>query len=150
MGRLGVDFALPCSTPLANHFGYLGAFGWQEQIDSILRCNQGDQNHKRRLGLLARHRNSPHMAFWRMIKQGYDHFELTHLEPKVDVCEKRYVIGALSTHSFSPANRCPAYEVPKQVAAAVRDKQRRDDIQTTELIMRVPPARQSRLVSAAA
>jgi hypothetical protein len=76
------------------------------------------------------------MAFWRMIKQGYDHFELTHLEPKVDVCEKRYVIGALSTYSFSPADRCPAYEVPKQVAAAVRDKQRRDDIQTTELITR--------------
>jgi murein L,D-transpeptidase YafK len=89
---------------------------------------------------MARHRNSPHMAFWRMIKQGYDHFELTHLEPKVDVCEKRYVIGALSTYSFSPADRCPAYEVPKQVAAAVRDKQRRDDIQTTELIMRGTPA----------
>jgi murein L,D-transpeptidase YafK len=88
---------------------------------------------------MARHRNSPHMAFWRMIKQGYDHFELAHLEPKVDVCEKRYVIGALSTYSFSPADRCPAYEVPKQVAAAVRDKQRRDDIQTTELIMRGTP-----------
>jgi len=29
--------------------------------------------------------------------------------------------------------------VPKQVADAVRDKQRRDDIQTTELIMRGTP-----------
>ena len=63
---------------------------------------------------MARHRNSPHMAFWRMIKQGHDHFELTHLEPKVDVCDKRYVIGALSTYSFSPADRCPAYEVPNK------------------------------------
>jgi murein L,D-transpeptidase YafK len=26
-----------------------------------------------------------------MLKQGYDHFEVTHLEPKVAVCEKRYV-----------------------------------------------------------
>src|SRR5579871_809512 len=26
---------------------------------------------------MARHRNSPHMAFWRMIKEGNDHFEVT-------------------------------------------------------------------------
>jgi murein L,D-transpeptidase YafK len=30
---------------------------------------------------MAKHRNSPHMAFWRMIKQGYDHFEVMRLEP---------------------------------------------------------------------
>ena len=35
---------------------------------------------------MARHRNSPHMAFWKMLKEGYDHFEVTHLPPKVDVC----------------------------------------------------------------
>ena len=80
------------------------------------------------------------MAFWKMIKQGYDHFELTHLEPKVDVCERRYVVGALSTYSFDPAGRCPEYKVPEQVAAAVLDKQRRDDIKTAELIMRGTPA----------
>jgi len=28
---------------------------------------------------MARHRSSPHMAFWEMIKQGDDHFEITHL-----------------------------------------------------------------------
>ena len=44
-----------------------------------------------------------------MLKQGYDHFEVTHLEPKVDVCEKRYVFNAESTAPFSPAERCPAY-----------------------------------------
>src|SRR5262249_7089919 len=51
----------------------------------------------------ARHRHSPHMAFWKMIKEGYDHFEVTHLEPRVDVCEKRYVFDAESMGSFSPA-----------------------------------------------
>src|SRR5262250_174393 len=45
---------------------------------------------------MARHRHSPHMAFWKMIKEGYDHFEVTHLEPQVDVCEKRYVFDAES------------------------------------------------------
>jgi hypothetical protein len=59
-----------------------------------------------------------------------------HLEPKVDVCEKRYVFGAESTAQYSPAERCPVYRVPERVAAAVRNKQRRDDIETSELINR--------------
>ena len=42
----------------------------------------------------ARHRNSPHLAFWKMLKRGNDHFETTKLEPKVNVCEKRYVFDA--------------------------------------------------------
>jgi murein L,D-transpeptidase YafK len=84
---------------------------------------------------MARHHNSPHMPFWRMIKQGYDHFEVTHLEPKVDVCDKRYTFGAESTENFSPAGPCPAYEVPDAVTAAVLQKQRQDDFETTQLII---------------
>src|SRR6516164_840511 len=84
---------------------------------------------------MARHRNSPHMAFWRMIKQGYDQFEVTHLEPKVDVCDKRYAFGGESTENFSPAGACPAYEVPDAVAAAVLQKERQDDFETTQLII---------------
>ena len=89
---------------------------------------------------MAKHRNSPHMAFWKMIKQGYDSFEVTHLEPKVDVCEKHYVFNAESSTKFSPADKCPAYKVPEDIMSAVRDKQRRDDIQTAELINRGVPA----------
>src|ERR1700730_2798591 len=88
---------------------------------------------------MARHRNSPHMAFWKMIKEGYDHFEVTHLEPQVDVCEKHYVFDADSTSKFSAADRCPAYKVPADIAAAVRDKQHRDDTKTAELINRGTP-----------
>ena len=89
---------------------------------------------------MAKHRNSPHMAFWKMLKQGYDHFEVTRLEPKVDVCEKRYVFNAESSSKFSAADRCPAYKVPDDIVAAVRDKQRRDETQTAELISRGTPA----------
>ena len=78
---------------------------------------------------MAKHRNSPHMAFWKMLKQGYDHFELTRHEPKVDVCEKRYVFDAESSSKFSAAERCPAYKVPAELVAAVREKQRREEIQ---------------------
>jgi murein L,D-transpeptidase YafK len=89
---------------------------------------------------MARHRNSPHMAFWKMLKQGYDHFEVTRLEPKVDVCDKRYVFDAESSGKFSPADRCPAYRVPEEIATAVSEKQRRDEIKTAELTNRGTPA----------
>ena len=92
---------------------------------------------------MARHRNSPHMAFWKMVKQGYDHFEVTRLEPKVDVCEKRYIFDADSADRFSPAERCPAYNVRDDIAVAVGQKQRRDEIETVELINRGIPAERS-------
>jgi murein L,D-transpeptidase YafK len=89
---------------------------------------------------MAKHRNSPHMAFWKMIKQGYDHFEVTHLEPKVDVCEKRYVFNASSSSRFGAAEQCPAYSVPQDIMAAVREKTRRDEEKTSELVNRGVPA----------
>jgi murein L,D-transpeptidase YafK len=86
---------------------------------------------------LAKHRNNPNMPFWKMLKQGYDHFEVTHHEPKVDVCERRYVFDANPVRgpaSFSPAGTCPAYKVPEEIVAAVKDKQHKDEFQTAELI----------------
>jgi murein L,D-transpeptidase YafK len=94
---------------------------------------------------MAKHRNSPHTAFWKMLKQGYDHFEVARKEPKVDVCDKHYVFNAESRGKFSPADRCPDYKVPQEIASAVRDKQRRDDIQTAELINRGTPAMPARM-----
>ncbi|NRC57367.1 murein L,D-transpeptidase [Mesorhizobium sediminum] len=45
---------------------------------------------------LARYRDSQHMAFWRMLKEGNDYFEVTRRQPKVDVCDKRYVFNAVA------------------------------------------------------
>jgi hypothetical protein len=38
---------------------------------------------------MAKHRDSQHLAFWRNLKEGSDHFELTRIPPKIDVCGKR-------------------------------------------------------------
>jgi murein L,D-transpeptidase YafK len=89
---------------------------------------------------MAKHRNSPHMAFWKMLKEGYDHFEVTRREPKVDVCERHYVFDAEASGKFSASDRCPAYRVPEEIASAVREKQRRDDVQTAEWTNRGTPA----------
>ena len=88
---------------------------------------------------LARHRNNPNMAFWRMIKVGSDHFEVSHQEPKVSVCEKRYVFDAVAPGgsnkalNFSPSGRCPAYEIDPQIAEAAEAKQKNDDYQLAQL-----------------
>jgi murein L,D-transpeptidase YafK len=89
---------------------------------------------------MAKHRNSPNMAFWKMLKEGYDHFEVTRREPKVDVCERHYVFDAESSGKFSASDHCPAYKVPEQIASAVQEKQHRDEAQTAELISRGTPA----------
>ena len=89
---------------------------------------------------MARHRNSPHMAFWRMIKQGNDIFEVTRQEPKVDVCDKHYVFNAVSPSggpvNFSPRAACPAYQMDKEIAAAVKEKQAQDERKIAENVQR--------------
>ncbi len=89
---------------------------------------------------LARHRNSPHLPFWRMLKEGNDHFEVTRRQPKVAVCDKRYVfnavapVGDATPPNFDPRGACPAYEVPQGIAQAVQAKQRNDDLQFEQLV----------------
>jgi len=43
---------------------------------------------------MALHHDSKWMPFWEQLKEGYDHFEVTRREPKVDVCGRRYVFNA--------------------------------------------------------
>jgi murein L,D-transpeptidase YafK len=91
---------------------------------------------------LARHRNNPNMPFWRMIKEGNDHFEVTKAEPHVDVCEKRYVFDARAPGYaspppvFHPREKCPSYEVPEAIASAVRAKEASDERAVAENVNR--------------
>jgi murein L,D-transpeptidase YafK len=112
----------------------------------------------------AKHRNNPNIAFWRMLKEGSDHFEITRQEPAVEVCEKRYVFNpqppAIATPvnngikvgtpwggfrdlqtqpvslKFNPTGKCPVYEIPADVLAEVKAKQRQDDQQIASLSTR--------------
>ena len=80
---------------------------------------------------LAKHRKSPNMAFWKNIKEGADHFEVTKLEPKVDVCDKKYVFDARTTDpnstTFNATGACPAYSVPSELKTAVAAKEVEDE-----------------------
>jgi murein L,D-transpeptidase YafK len=94
---------------------------------------------------MAKHRNNPNMPFWKMIKEGYDHFEVTRQEPKVDFCEKKYVFDAAKPPNatrdpvFDASAKCPAYVIPDEVANAVGEKQQADEAEAAKLIARGTP-----------
>jgi len=99
---------------------------------------------------MARHRDNPNMPFWRMIKEGNDHFEVTKQEPKVDFCEKKYVFdaekpaNATRPLAFNASAQCPAYQVSPEVADAVRDKQRDDSQKMAQFVSKGTPVARSR------
>jgi len=64
---------------------------------------------------------------------------VTHLEPKVDVCDRHYVFdaqppaGSNKPLVFTPTGHCPVYEVPQNIAGPALEKQRNDDLQFAQL-----------------
>jgi len=89
---------------------------------------------------MAKHRNNPNFAFWKMIKEGYDDFEATHQEPKVAVCERRYVFdaappdGSSKPLRFDPRGKCPAYQLDKNVADAALDYRRQEQLKMAKYV----------------
>ncbi|AZO50723.1 MAG: murein L,D-transpeptidase [Mesorhizobium sp.] len=69
---------------------------------------------------MARYRNDPNYDFWKMLKVGYDNFEITKVPPKVDVCEKRYVFNQVAPEgtTFDPTGPCPATTQPDSLKSA--------------------------------
>src|SRR5215510_5830833 len=95
---------------------------------------------------LARHLNNPNLAFWKMLKIGNDHFETTHLEPKVDVCNRLYVFDAQPPPTspnplvFNPTDKCPAFVVNPKIARRALEKRRADELEYAQLLEGNVPA----------
>jgi murein L,D-transpeptidase YafK len=89
---------------------------------------------------LARHRTNPNMDFWTRLKIGNDHFEATRLEPKVDVCDRRYVFDAYQPPNsskpfvFDPTAQCPGFVVNPKIARRALEKQHADDLEYAQLV----------------
>src|ERR1044071_148163 len=84
---------------------------------------------------MAKHRNNPSYPFWKMLKVGYDHFEATKQEPRVDVCEKRYVFDAASGR-FDPRGKCPAYQIDPSIAQTVNEYRHKEETEIASYISR--------------
>ncbi|MGB3415064.1 MAG: murein L,D-transpeptidase family protein [Mesorhizobium sp.] len=74
---------------------------------------------------MARYRNDPNYEFWKMLKVGYDQFDITRVPPKVDVCEKRYVFNQIPAdgQAFNPTGACPATTQPDSLKTAYKSYQ---------------------------
>ena len=51
---------------------------------------------------MAAHKDDKWFDFWKNLKEGYDYFEISHLPPKVAVCDKRYLINASFVNGARP------------------------------------------------
>lgn len=78
---------------------------------------------------LAQKRYDEHIAFWRNLKEGHDHFKVTQRPPQVEVCNGRY--------SFNTQGCAPSDE---RVAQAVAERRSRDEARIAQLIERGKPA----------
>jgi murein L,D-transpeptidase YafK len=87
---------------------------------------------------LAEHRASPHIAFWRNLKEGSDHFEVTRRPPRIASCGRRYVFNASPNDPgarFSAGAACPAYTVEAGAAPMVEAKQAGDEARVREIVV---------------
>jgi hypothetical protein len=82
---------------------------------------------------LAKHRLDPNIAFWKELKVGADHFEVTKTEPPVGVCGKHYVFGAKET-GLNATEPCPTLHRDEDVEAEVAAKQQHDDEAVAQLV----------------
>ena len=69
---------------------------------------------------MARYKDDPNFDFWKNLKEGYDWFEITHMPPKVDVCDGHYVFNQVAEDgvSLSPTGACPAMSQPEAYQTA--------------------------------
>ncbi len=85
---------------------------------------------------LAKHRLDQNMPFWRNLKEGSDHFEVTKAEPAVGVCGHHYVFDAKTADGtpLDAGSPCPALKTEDQLASAVSQKQAKDNEAIAELV----------------
>jgi murein L,D-transpeptidase YafK len=84
---------------------------------------------------MAKFRHDPNIAFWKNLKEGSDHFEVTKAEPKVGYCGGQYTFNAVGG-----APSCASIKVDPEIASLVAEKRQKDDAKVAELIQKGTPA----------
>src|ERR1700733_9414823 len=83
---------------------------------------------------MAKFRLGPNIDFWKNLKDGSDHFEVTKNEPSVLVCGKHYVFDATTKDEVSGSEPCPALKRDPNVEAQVAEKENDDEAKVAELV----------------
>jgi murein L,D-transpeptidase YafK len=82
---------------------------------------------------LAKHRLDPNIGFWKNLKEGNDHFEVTKQEPQVAFCGRRYVFDATASGHMDAAAACPPLKQDPELVASVSAKSAKDEAKIAEL-----------------
>jgi murein L,D-transpeptidase YafK len=91
---------------------------------------------------LAKERLDPNITFWKELKNGADHFEVTKAEVPVLVCDRHYVFGAKADGEYSARGACPKLIRDEDTESQVAAKASKDDEQVAELVAKgVKPVR---------
>ncbi|PWV98126.1 murein L,D-transpeptidase YafK [Hoeflea marina] len=102
---------------------------------------------------MARHRNDENYEFWKMLKTGYDQFELTKRPPKVDVCDQRYVFNQQTESpdaKFAASSACPPMSTPPSLAMAYQAYETSWNAQFLKAVEKVDKEEAKRLAAAEA
>lgn len=85
---------------------------------------------------LAKYRLDPNIGFWKQLKEGSDHFEVTKQDVAVNVCNKHYVFNASSADGsqFDPSGACPPLKRNEALHGEIAAKEKRDDAKVAELV----------------
>ncbi len=83
---------------------------------------------------MAKFRLDPNIDFWKNLKDGADHFEVTKNEPSVLVCGKHYVFDATTKDEVSGSEACPALKRDPNVEAQVGEKEDQDEAKVAQLV----------------
>ncbi|WP_237153289.1 L,D-transpeptidase family protein [Oryzibacter oryziterrae] len=93
---------------------------------------------------MGKHWDDPNMPFWKMLKEGYDTFELTHQEPKVDVCGRKYVFNANPAQPLNTIEACPAdLGQPPALLASLQAKAKADEAKAVTLFAELEEKRKA-------
>jgi murein L,D-transpeptidase YafK len=83
---------------------------------------------------MAKFRSDPNIDFWKNLKNGSDHFEVTKAEPSVLVCGKHYVFDATTKDEVSGSEPCPALKRDESVETRVAEKADKDETKIADLV----------------
>ena len=84
---------------------------------------------------MAKHRLDANISFWKQLKQGNDHFEVTKQEPRVAFCGYKYVFDAtpVDGETMDVGASCPSLKTNPDIARAVSEKEEKDNAKVAEL-----------------
>nr|WP_321524460.1 murein L,D-transpeptidase family protein [uncultured Cohaesibacter sp.] len=83
---------------------------------------------------MARVSGDEDFAFWQNLKNGYDHFQITHIPPKVEVCNRTYVFDPQGASSFNATAACPSYTLEPTLMASLEKLRATENVRFNEAL----------------